>query len=246
VMLAAAITMSLGVTVAVYVESIGSFGAVVLTLVHHGAFQTDVWDQIGRSDEILSGNEQFVANLVAAAVIAPLIEEFAKGLGVRFVLRRHNTRAQAMVLGAAAGAAFGFVEAQLYGLGGVIDDAGRWWLYLLLRGGSTSLHVFNASLVALAWWHWSFGRRPRLGALLFGAAVVVHAIWNGLLVTLTSRIFGLETLSERTVEIIASALVSVIAVALVGALPLIAGRLREPPPPAVVGTPLAGMSAWLG
>lgn len=246
VMLAAAITMSLGVTIAVYVESIGDLGAVVLMLVHHGAFRDAVWDQIGRSDEILTRNEQFVANLVAAAVVAPLIEEFAKGLGVRFTLRRYNTAAQAMVLGAAAGAAFGFVEAQLYGLAGATEDPGTWWLALLLRGGSTSLHVFNTSLVALAWWHWSFGKRPRLGALLFATAVVVHALWNGLLVTLSSRIFGLETLSERAVEVIAYALVSVIAVTLVGALPLIARRLREAPPMPVAGTPLAGMRAWLG
>lgn len=246
VTLAAGIAMSLGMSIAVYVESVGDLGAVVLTLVHHGAFEDEVWDVIGHSDDILSRNEQFAANFVAAAVMAPLVEEFAKGLGVRFMLRRYNTRAQAMVLGAAAGAAFGFVEALLYGLAGVNGDPGRWWLFMLLRGGSTSLHVFNTSLVALAWWYWSFGKRPRTGWALFGGAVLMHAAWNGLLVTLSSRIFGLETLSERAVEIAAYAGVSTVAIALVVALPLIARRLREPLPAPVEGTPLAGMAAWLG
>jgi len=245
VTLAAGISMSLGVALAVYVETVGDLGAVVLTLVHHGAFEDEVWQPIQHSKDILTRNEQFAANFIAAAIMAPLVEEFAKGLGVRFMLRRYNTRGQAMVLGAAAGAAFGFVEAMLYGLAGVQDEAGRWWLFMLLRAGSTSLHVFNTSLVALAWWYWSFGKRPRLGWLLFAGAVLMHAMWNGLLVTLTSRIFGLETLSQHVVEVVAYVMVSGVAVALVGALPVIARRLRDPLPPPVDGTPLAGMSPWL-
>jgi RsiW-degrading membrane proteinase PrsW (M82 family) len=246
VTLAAAIAISLGVSVAVYVESVIDLAAVVLMLVHHGAFRTDVWDTLGDSNDILSRNEQFVANLIAAAVAAPLIEEFAKGLGVRFMMRRWNTRAQAMVLGAAAGAGFGFVEALMYGLAGVDGDQSHWWLYMLVRGGSTSLHVFNTSLVALAWWHWSFGKRPRTGWLLFGAAVLMHAAWNGLLVTLTSRIFGLETVSERAIEVAAYVIIAGAVLTMLAALPRIARALREPLPPSVEDTPLAVMSPWLG
>jgi RsiW-degrading membrane proteinase PrsW (M82 family) len=247
VTLAAAIAISVGSMIAIYVETIGDFAAVVLMLVHHGAFESDFWDTLRKSSDILSRNEQFVANLIAAAVVAPLIEEFAKGLGVRIMMRRWNTPAQAMVLGAAAGAGFGFLEAMGYGLAGVLDHhETRWWLMMLLRGGSTSLHVFNTSLVGLAWWYWSFGKKPRTGWLLFGAAVLMHAVWNGLLVTLTSRIFGLDTLSERAVEIAAYIIVSGVAVLLVGAIPAIARRLREPLPPPVGGTALAGMTPWLG
>jgi hypothetical protein len=246
VTLSAAIAISLATTIAIYVESIGDFAAVVLMLVHHGAFETDVWDTLSHSNDILSRNEQFVANLIAAAVVAPLIEEFAKGLGVRFMMRRWNTRAQAMVLGAAAGAGFGFVEALGYGLAGVRESEAHWWLYMLVRGGSTSLHVFNTSLVGLAWWYWSFGKKPRTGWLLFGAAVLMHAAWNGLLVTLTSRIFGLETLGQRTIEIAVYIIISCVVVSLIGAIPAIARRLREPPAPPVEGTALAGMTPWLG
>jgi RsiW-degrading membrane proteinase PrsW (M82 family) len=247
VTLAAGIAISLGSMIAIYVESIGDLAAVVLMLVHHGAFETDVWDTLGESNDILSRNEQFVANLIAAAMVAPLIEEFAKGLGVRIMMRRWNTPSQAMVLGAAAGAGFGFLEALLYGVGGVVDHhETRWWLMMLLRGGSTSLHVFNTSLVGLAWWHWSFGKKPRTGWLLFGTAVLMHAAWNGLLVTLTSRIFGLETLSEHAIEVAAYIIVSGVALLLVGAIPAIARRLREPLAPPVEGTALAGMTPWLG
>jgi RsiW-degrading membrane proteinase PrsW (M82 family) len=251
VTLAAAISMTVGVQIAIYVESIGSFGAVVLLLVHNGAFAdaltyADVQETIGQSRFILTHNEQFAANLVTAAVLAPLSEEFAKGLGVRFMMRRDMTRAQAFVLGAAAGAGFGFLEALLYGLAGIgHHHLGHWPLIMLIRGGSTSLHVFNTGLVGLAWWYWSIGRRPRAGWALFAAAVGMHALWNGFAVTLDSRILGIDTLSDRIIEWVAYGVTGAIAIVLVLALPAIARSLRDERS-LVEGTPLAAMAPWLG
>ncbi len=106
--LAIAISMAVATWIAIYVESIGSIGGVVLLLVHSGAFadaqsQHDVSEVIRRSDFILSRNEQFVAGLITASLLAPLSEEFAKGLSVRFMLRRTMTRGQAFMLGARGG-----------------------------------------------------------------------------------------------------------------------------------------------
>ena len=122
--------MAVATTIAIYVESLGSLGGVLLLLVHNGAFanaqsQDDVNLIVRDADFILSRNEQFFAALITASVFAPLSEEFAKGLSVRFLLKRTMTRGQAFVLGAAAGAGFGFLEAMLYGLSGIYGRPGR-------------------------------------------------------------------------------------------------------------------------
>ncbi|MEX2246583.1 MAG: PrsW family glutamic-type intramembrane protease [Dehalococcoidia bacterium] len=249
--LAMALSMTVGVGIALYVEGIGGFAAVVLALVHADAFAGvgrggGVWDVIEDSNYLLSDNELLVTQLVAAAVIAPLIEEFSKGLGVRFLIRSITTRSQAFVLGAAAGAAFGFLEAMLYVLAFVGEDESRWWEGMLVRGGSTSLHVFATGLVGLAWWYWAIGKRPRRALALFAIAVAAHGMWNGTAVIIDSRIFGLDTLDYRTLEIVAYCVIAPLALAFIVALPVIARRIRDAPTAPVAGTPLASMAPWLG
>jgi len=97
----------------------------------------------------------------------------------------------------------------------------------------------------LAWWHWSVARRAAPGWRLFGLAVLLHALWNAFAVTLFSKIFGLETLSDRTIAVIAYSVVAVVSVGFIVAIGVIARRLREAPVGPVEGTPLAGMSPWL-
>jgi hypothetical protein len=250
VTLAAAISMSVGVTIALYVESIGSAYGVVLLLVHNGAFETaanadDVFEIMGDADFILTRNEQFVASLIAASLLAPLSEEFGKGLGVRFMMRGNSTRRQAFVLGAAAGAAFGFLEALLYGLGGIHNDLSGWWDIMLIRAGSTTTHVFDTAMVGLAWWYWSIGKRHKLAAGLATIAVLEHAAWNAFATVLESRIFGLDTLSEDAVRYMAYGMVAGVAPLLLTVLFVLSRKLREQSPP-VEGTPLASMAPWLG
>ncbi|MDE3094474.1 MAG: PrsW family intramembrane metalloprotease [Chloroflexota bacterium] len=252
VLLAAAISMTVGVMLATYVESLGSFLGVVLLLVHNGAFAS-VQDSDGffrtvqDSRFILTHNEQFFANLITASLLAPLIEELGKGLGVRFLLRRDTTRSQAFVLGAAAGAGFGFLEAMLYGVAGVQHGGpGGWAAIMLVRGGSTSLHVVNTGLVGLAWWYGVNGGRPRTGWLLFALAVFNHAAWNGFATAIDSRILGLDTLSGHALEVVAYVVVGIVSVAFVAAVPLIARRLRRADAVPPVSGPLASMAPWLG
>lgn len=249
--LAIAISMAVATTIAIYVESLGSLGGVLLLLVHNGAFadarsQDDVNGIIREADFILSRNEQFFAALITASVFAPLSEEFAKGLSVRFLLKRTMTRGQAFALGAAAGAGFGFLEAMLYGLSGITDDLGGWWEIMLLRGGSTSLHVLCTGLVGLAWWYWTVAGRSRLALGLFSMAVLFHAAWNAAFTVLGSRILGLDTLSDRTLEIVAYVIVGVVSSAFILAIPIVARRLRDAAPPSVEGTALGAMAPWMG
>lgn len=248
--LAVALAMSVATVLASYVELLGGVIGIVLLLVHNGAFASaQDWDGVTRAMDdanfILTRNEQFAANLIVAAICAPLIEEFAKSLAVRLVLRPMSTRAQAFALGAAAGAGFGFIEAMLYGLQGIQNDLGDWWQIMLLRGGSTSLHVLCTGLGGLAWWYWSIGRRPSIGWILFGLAVLFHAGWNAAFTVIDSRIFGLETLSDDTLETIAYTIVAVISGAFIVAIPLVARRVREPRPASVVGTDFAAMTPWI-
>jgi hypothetical protein len=249
--LAFALSMSVAAMIAVYVEGIGGLSATVLMLVHHGTFHhvTDtggIGDRLSDAKYILSRNEQWMANLIAVAMVPPIVEEFGKGLGARFMMRGNTTRAQAFVLGAAAGAGFGFLEGLTYGAGGVSNALGDWYAIMLVRAGSTSLHVFNTGLVGLAWWYWSIGKRPRVGVALFGAAVAAHAIWNGLAVTLFSQILWLRTVDNHVLEIVTYVIVGVLGPGIILGIMLVARRLREPAPQPVAGTPLAAMAPWLG
>jgi RsiW-degrading membrane proteinase PrsW (M82 family) len=251
VTLAAAISMSVGVAVALYVEAIGSLYAVTVLLVHSGAFETArdlgiAWDRIGEADFRLSDNEQFVAGLFTASVLAPLSEEFGKSLGVRFMMRPNSTRAQCFLLGAFAGAGFAFLEALLYGLGGISEGSlSSWWAIMLLRGGSTSLHVLCTGLAGLGWWYWSLAKRHRTALGLFGTAMLIHAAWNAFATIISSRIIYLDTIDSTVLAVIAYVVITVVSLSMTAAIPLVAKGLRERIPPPE-GTPLGSMAPWLG
>jgi hypothetical protein len=248
---AAAISLSVAVTIALYIEVIGSSVAVALLLVNSGAFEFardagHVWNIIFEfSDLRLSDTEQLVANLIAASFLAPVAEEFAKSLGVRFLMRPDSTRAQCFLLGAVAGAAFGFLEALLYGAGWIADDMGVWWQGMVVRAGSTSGHVLWTGITGMAWWYWSIAKRHRLAIVLFAAAMLGHAAWNGVFTIIDSRIFFLDELDIRTVEIIAYVIVVVWSLTEIAAIPIVARRIREAPRPPIDETPLASMQAWI-
>ncbi len=252
VTLAAAISMTVGVAVATYVEAIGSFLGVILLLVHSGAFASvkdtaQFWQVVRDSRTILSNHEQLVANLITASILAPMIEEFGKGLGVRFMLRPDTTRQQAFVLGAAAGAGFAFLEAMLYGLASVRQDGpASWGVIMLVRGASTSGHVFYTSLVGLGWWYAVRGGRPHYGAALFAAAVCSHAAWNGLATALYSKVLGLDALTNHAVEVIGYMSVALLGAAYAAAVPLIARRLARADRRQPVSRPITELAPWLG
>jgi hypothetical protein len=250
VTLAAAISMAVATAIASYVEGIGSFYAVVLLLVHNGAFEfaansDGVFDIVRDADFILTDNEQFIAGLVTASILAPVSEEFGKSLGVRFMMQPHTTRAQCFLLGAFAGAAFGFLESMLYGFAAVSEDLHFWWAIMLVRGGSTSLHVICTGLAGVGWWYWSRARRHRVALSLFGAAMLIHAAWNAFATVLDSRIFGLDTIDSTLLDVVAYAMIAAFSLAMIAAIPVIAVRLRDPIAP-VEGSPLARMAPWLG
>jgi RsiW-degrading membrane proteinase PrsW (M82 family) len=233
-----------------YVESIGSFVGVMLMLVHAGAFTFardghDINQILHQSNDWLSRDERLIAGLIVGSICAPLAEEFGKSIGVRLLFRPMTTRAQAFQLGAFAGAGFGFLEALLYGLGGIGAGLDRWWEIMLVRGGSTSLHVLCTGLASIGWWYWARAGRPRTAAALFTLAVSFHAIWNAFAAIISSRILGLDAVSDHTLEIVAYAVIAVVSLAFITAIPLVARAIRDDVPASVEGTPLSGMTPWL-
>ncbi len=121
----------------------------------------------------------FLLALFELAVVAPLVEEFAKSLVVLPLLRGTKSRRDVFLLGAAAGAGFAAVENVLYAL----FSGSYWGGILLVRALGAAVHPLGTGLMALAW-HSLLGRnqvfqkKPGFLALAVGQ----HALWNGGLV----------------------------------------------------------------
>jgi RsiW-degrading membrane proteinase PrsW (M82 family) len=114
-------------------------------------------------------------------VVAPLIEEAAKSLGVPLLSlgsKVKPTAAQGWLWGIAAGAGFAITE-------GLFNSAASlpfWAGIALLRVGATVMHMVTAGLTGLGWARTMASRRPLpfLGSYL--ASVTLHGLWNGMTV----------------------------------------------------------------
>ena len=126
----------------------------------------------------------FLLALFELAVVAPLVEEFAKSLVVLPLLRGTKSRRDVFLLGTAAGAGFAAVENVLYALFG-----GRYWGgILLVRALGAAVHPLGTGLMALAWHailekeNQVLSEKPGFWAGPMALAVGQHALWNGGLV----------------------------------------------------------------
>ncbi len=144
-----------------------------------------VLDAVGDLIDLLAGGQVaraltspgFLVALVELAVVAPLVEEFVKSLVVLPLLRGLESRRDAFLLGAVAGAGFAALENVIYALFG-----GRYWgTILTVRALGAAMHPLGTGLAAVAW-HALLNRgsgtdRKWIGG--FGLAVIQHAVWNG-------------------------------------------------------------------
>ena len=115
--------------------------------------------------------------LIAVAVIAPVVEEAVKPLGVIILIGRIRSAAEAFVLGLACGIGFDLIETSGY----ISANYNDWLSTALIRTGAGLLHGFGAAMVALGWYYLVHrGKKHVLksfGCWLY--AVAQHAIWNG-------------------------------------------------------------------
>lgn len=112
--------------------------------------------------------------LMIFIVVAPLVEEAVKPLGVVLMGYRRPTRPQAFLWGVAAGAGFAIAE----GLFNSTVSLEAWGLVVALRVGASAMHCLTSGLTALGLWSLGQTRRPWLLLGLYGLGVGMHALWN--------------------------------------------------------------------
>ena len=236
VLLAIGFTMAVATMLASLAETLLDGGILVGFLASKGAFEgaatsTEVTDVLKRFEDFLSNREQLALALLTVAVVPPLVEETAKGLGVRLLISPHSSQTTAFVLGVVAGVSFGTVEALLYGLGGFGDSGTDWWSLMLMRAGSTATHALASGLVGLGWYQVLARGKPLTGFLHYAAAVALHGLWNALIVLVGSRlVIPWEGLSDSDLVLVVYAIMAPVALLVLAALFVASRRLRERAP----------------
>jgi hypothetical protein len=111
---------------------------------------------------------------IIVLVVAPMIEELFKSLGVVMMRYRRPGKAQSFLWGLAGGAGFALSEALFNGTASLQGWAG----VATMRVGATAMHCLGGGLMGLGWYYLFTTRRPwrLLGA--YAAGVTLHSLWN--------------------------------------------------------------------
>lgn len=158
-------------------------------------------------------------------ITAPLTEELTKFLGVYLLFRnRVATLNGLFIAGIASGLGFAVVET----LGYALMSGEAWPQILLVRAPVALIHMVCTAIVAVGWYQ----QRKRGGMALVGfftVAVLVHAAWNTLFVSLMLVALGAD--SAETVDPAAGLmmvlLVGAMGVVLIGSLLWLVGNARR-------------------
>ena len=132
----------------------------------------------------LLGNGDFGnAELILVSVIAPLVEELLKPIGLIFVMKRLRTPYEGVLYGVACGMGFAIIENLLYELFILIwYGADVWTINAFVRGiGSTVLHAVGPAAVgyALALSNQMQISKSKTLPLAYVFGIVMHGLWNG-------------------------------------------------------------------
>ncbi|MBA2661270.1 MAG: PrsW family intramembrane metalloprotease [Bradymonadaceae bacterium] len=128
-----------------------------------------------------------IVEIVGAVVIAPLTEEFTKGLiFLPLLLTKHiDNETDGLIYGAAAGLGFAALENLIYFVNAVEDGMAAFFTIVVIRTLFTALvHCISSAILGMSiGWvrHRSGAARWAIFPLLgFMLAVLNHAIWNAL------------------------------------------------------------------
>jgi hypothetical protein len=156
----------------------------------------------------------FVALGLLILVVAPMIEEMLKSLGVVMMSYRRPSKAQSFLWGLTGGAGFALAEALLNGT----SSLEGWMGVAILRVGATAMHCLGSGLMGLGWYYLFTTRRPwrLLGA--YAASVSLHSLWNA--ASSAMLVVSLSVTSPATDEV-GLALGGVVILALMGFLSLL-------------------------
>jgi protease PrsW len=155
------------------------FGAVVSVI--FALILQQIFHVPGREYDFLEGQLRVPSIVFLVVVIAPLTEEFAKGLGVRSAKRWIREEEDGIVYGAAAGFGFSATENLLYELSALNENGQTAYLMTAIVRTFTGcfLHATAAGLVGYGLSRRYIYRRGLLSVLPFYiAAVLLHAAFN--------------------------------------------------------------------
>ena len=108
-------------------------------------------------------------------VFVPLVEELIKPVGVWLLANRMLSPTEGFAAGVLSGAGYALFE-NLF----ITPPGGEWALVSIGRIGTSTMHMLTTGLTGYALASaWSLKRYLRLGGI-FGLAVLIHALWNGL------------------------------------------------------------------
>ena len=129
---------------------------------------------------VISGQIPNLVTIVLALVIAPVVEEFAKGVGVYFARPMIDEPEDGLVYGAASGFGFAASENLLYGLA-TLTEFGLGPSLLVIAVRSVSSALLHASASATFGYGIGLSRVfPNVGSPLryYLAAVAMHSTFN--------------------------------------------------------------------
>jgi RsiW-degrading membrane proteinase PrsW (M82 family) len=115
-----------------------------------------------------------VTGAIIVVVLAPLIEELIKPLGVYLMSYRRPSRAQVFLWGLASGAGFALAE----NLFNTIAGLDVWAVVMVFRLGGTAMHCLGSGLVALGWRDFLVERRPWPLVRAYAISAATHSLWN--------------------------------------------------------------------
>ena len=199
-------------------------------------------------------------DLSALSLVAPLAEEFLKGLIVALFFWRDGSAARCFVWGVLAGTGFNLVETFANSL--ALSDAQviaaeggaeQWWVFGVARAGAAAMHALAAGFAALAF----FGLLNRRWPLVTGylLAVLLHANWNAAVYLMAGdTILSRSGPGSLALALVGLAVLVTLATASVALLWTMSGSIRDEAPaviyrvlgmlPAGRATP-PGVPLWL-
>ncbi|GAB4333579.1 MAG: hypothetical protein Kow0010_20120 [Dehalococcoidia bacterium] len=175
-------------------------------------------------------------DLSVLSVVAPINEEFWKGLLVALFFFRRGGLARCFLWGVLAGAGFNLIETFTNSLVVVNPDAlrdqqisGQWWVFAVARAGTSVLHGAAAGMSALGIAA-VLRRAPRF---LWGypAGVLLHASWNFMAYVVSGDAFLTQAGPDSTLLDVAG-IAGMIAIFLAGCAIIwtLSARLRDARP----------------
>ena len=137
------------------------------------------------------------------SIVAPLNEEFWKGMLVAFFFYRKGRAARCFLWGVLAGAGFNLLETFQNSLSVISPDVvsartigDQWWLFASARAGTAAIHATATGFSALGFYGLLSRRRKFLVGYPIG--VSIHGTWNFLNYTLAGDAFFTKSGPDST------------------------------------------------